>query len=338
MTKKKHGSSIQKRLIPSYIFLVIVSFISVFPFFWMISAATNKSIDIARGRIAFGGYALENLKKLFASQNVALGMKNSLINATVQTIIALLVCSLAGYGFELYHDKAKDKLFSVLLLAMMIPQVATLIPLFKMMSKLGFINTVWGFMLPAISTPFLIMMFRQNSRNFPVDIMEAARIDGLSEIGIFFKMYMPVQKSTYAAAAVITFMNAWNSYLWPKVILNKPDAITMPMLIANLAAGYTVDLEYASNDISTQVSQVENMISNGCELLVIASIDGESLGTPLQQAKDAGIPVIAYDRLLMNSDAVSYYATFDNYMVGTKQGEYIVEALDLLERLQQETV
>lgn len=241
MTKKKHGSSIQKRLIPSYIFLVIVSFISVFPFFWMISAATNKSIDVARGRIAFGGYAIKNLKKLFASQNVALGMKNSLINATVQTIIALLVCSLAGYGFELYHDKAKDKLFSVLLLAMMIPQVATLIPLFKMMSKLGFINTVWGFMLPAISTPFLIMMFRQNSRNFPVDIMEAARIDGLSEIGIFFKMYMPVQKSTYAAAAVITFMNAWNSYLWPKVILNKPDAITMPMLIANLAAGYTVD-------------------------------------------------------------------------------------------------
>ena len=241
MTKKKHGSSIQKRLIPSYIFLVIVSFISVFPFFWMISAATNKSIDVARGIIAFGCYAIENLKKLFASQNVALGMKNSLINATVQTIIALLVCSLAGYGFELYHDKAKDKLFSVLLLAMMIPQVATLIPLFKMMSKLGFINTVWGFMLPAISTPFLIMMFRQNSRNFPVDIMEAARIDGLSEIGIFFKMYMPVQKSTYAAAAVITFMNAWNSYLWPKVILNKPDAITMPMLIANLAAGYTVD-------------------------------------------------------------------------------------------------
>ncbi len=241
MIKKKHGSSIQKRLIPAYIFLIIVSFISVFPFYWMISAATNKSIDVATGRIALGGYALENLKKLFASQNVLLGMKNSFINATVQTVIALLVCSLAGYGFELYHDRAKDRLFSVLLLAMMIPQVATLIPLFKMMTKLGFTNTVWGFMLPAISTPFLIMMFRQNSRNFPIDIMEAARIDGLSEIGIFFKMYMPVQKSTYAAAAVITFMNAWNSYLWPKVILNKPEAITMPMLIANLASGYTVD-------------------------------------------------------------------------------------------------
>lgn len=96
-----------------------------------------------------------------------------------------------------------------------------------------------------------------------------------------------------------------------------------------IEAGYEVDIQYASNDIQTQVSQIENMISNGCQLLVIASIDGDSLGTVLAQAKDAGIPVIAYDRLLMNSDAVTYYATFDNYMVGTKQGEYIRDNLDL---------
>lgn len=95
------------------------------------------------------------------------------------------------------------------------------------------------------------------------------------------------------------------------------------------AAGYEVDLQYASNDIQTQVSQIENMISNGCKLLVIASIDGDSLGTVLAQAKENGIPVIAYDRLIMNSDAVSYYATFDNYMVGTIQGEYLRDQLDL---------
>lgn len=96
-------------------------------------------------------------------------------------------------------------------------------------------------------------------------------------------------------------------------------------------AGYEVDLQYASNEVATQVSQVENMISNGCDILVIASIDGSSLGEPLGQAKEAGIPVIAYDRLLMESDAVTYYATFDNYMVGQKQGEYIVDALNLEE-------
>jgi putative multiple sugar transport system substrate-binding protein len=94
-------------------------------------------------------------------------------------------------------------------------------------------------------------------------------------------------------------------------------------------AGYEVDLQYANNDVGTQVSQVETLISNGAKVLVIASIDGESLGDPLSKAKEANIPVIAYDRLLKNSDAVTYYATFDNYMIGQKQGEYIVDQLDL---------
>ena len=95
------------------------------------------------------------------------------------------------------------------------------------------------------------------------------------------------------------------------------------------AAGYEVDLQYASNDVQTQVSQIENMISSGADVLVIAAIEGSSLGEALDMAKDANIPVIAYDRLLMNSDAVSYYATFDNYMVGTVQGQYVVDTLDL---------
>ena len=95
------------------------------------------------------------------------------------------------------------------------------------------------------------------------------------------------------------------------------------------AAGYEVDLQFASNDVQQQVSQIENMINGGCSVLVIASIDGDSLGTVLASAKEKGIPVIAYDRLIMNTDAVSYYATFDNYMVGTKQGEYIRDQLDL---------
>ena len=94
-------------------------------------------------------------------------------------------------------------------------------------------------------------------------------------------------------------------------------------------AGYEVDLQYASNDIPTQVSQIENMISSGAKVLVIAPIEGDSLGTVLQQAKENNVAVIAYDRLIMQSDAVNYYATFDNKLVGTKQGQYIEEKLDL---------
>ena len=241
MTEKKNKSMIQRRLIPTYIFLIIWSFISIFPFYWMISAATNESIDVARGKIIPGTYALQNFQNLIQGNDLWGAMGNSLLYAVVQTLLALVICSLAGFGFELYHDKGKDIVFTILLLAMMVPQVATMIPLFKLLSTAKLLNSVWGFILPSISTPFLIMMFRQNSRNFPIDTMEAARIDGLNEIQIFYRMYMPMMKSTYAAAAVITFMNSWNAYLWPRVILTNPDAQTMPLLIANLASGYTTD-------------------------------------------------------------------------------------------------
>lgn len=94
-------------------------------------------------------------------------------------------------------------------------------------------------------------------------------------------------------------------------------------------AGYTVDLQFANNDISTQVSQLENMISGNCTILVVASIDGTALSEVLDKAKQANIPVISYDRLIMNTDAITYYATFDNQKVGEMQGSYIEKALDL---------
>ena len=101
---------------------------------------------------------------------------------------------------------------------MMLPFVAIMIPLFKMISSWNLVNSWIAFVLPSISTPFMIMMFRQAARSFPHDIIEAARLEGLSEIQIFFRMFVPVMKSTYGAAMTVTFMNAWNSYLLPKIV------------------------------------------------------------------------------------------------------------------------
>ena len=224
-----------------YLVLTVASLLSVFPLYYMFCASTNRSIDVIAGKLIPGTYLMENFKSLIAQQNLRLALWNSFRNATVLTVLCLLVCSIAGYGFEIYHDKAKDAVFTVLLTAMMIPFAAIMIPMFRMFSQLKMVNTMAAFMLPSISTPFMIMMFRQASRSFPHDIIEAARLDGLSETGIFFRMYMPTMKSTYAAATIITFMNAWNNYLWPKVILQNNDSITMPMLVANLLGGYTVD-------------------------------------------------------------------------------------------------
>ena len=224
-----------------YVFLIIVSIISVFPLYWMLIASTNKSVDVTKGTLLPGTAFIDNWKSLFAQTEVPTAMFNSFKYAVILTIVALVICSLAGYGFEIYHDKGKDTVMSILLLAMMVPFVATLIPLFRMFSSANLLNTTLGFILPTISTPFLIMLFRQSARSFPIDIIEAARIDGLNEVQIFFRMFIPTMRSTYAAAMTITFMNAWNNYLWPKVMMTQDDTITMPMLVANLTEGYVTD-------------------------------------------------------------------------------------------------
>ncbi len=224
-----------------YLFLTIVSIISVFPLYYMVVAATNESVEVVRGKLLPGTYLFENIKNLISAQDVGTAMWNSFRYASILTLASLIICSLAGYGFEIYHDRGKDKIMAILLLAMMVPFAATMIPLFKMFSKADLLNTVIGFILPTISTPFLILLFRQSARSFPTDIIEAARIDGLSEIRIFFKMFIPTMRSTYAAAMTITFMNGWNSYLWPMVIMNDIKSATMPMLISRLTAGYVTD-------------------------------------------------------------------------------------------------
>ena len=212
----------------SYAILVIASFLSAFPLYYMLCGATNQSIDVVRGRLIPGTYLIENFKTLVDMQNLGLAMFNSFRNAIVITVVTLLICSIAGYGFEIYHDKGKDILMSILLLAMMLPFVAIMIPLFKMFTSWKLVNTWIALALPSISTPFMIMLFRQAARSFPHDIIEAARLEGLSEIQIFFRMFIPVMK-------------AWNNYLWPTIILQDSKAITMPMLVANLKSGYSVD-------------------------------------------------------------------------------------------------
>ncbi len=232
---------IKRTAILKYTFLVIVCLFSVFPFYFMIVGATNSSVDIIKGRLFFGNNLWANIRKL--SQTVRLGRAfwNSLRNATVNTLASLFVCSLAGYGFQIYREKGKDTLMSLLLLSMMVPFATIMVPLFRMFSTLRLLDTTAGFILPTISTAFLIFFFRQSSESFPIETVQAARVDGLGEFGIFFRIYVPIMAPTFAAAAIVTFMGAWNNYLWPLIIMQSQGSQTMPLLITGLTAGYTTD-------------------------------------------------------------------------------------------------
>ncbi|WAA09277.1 carbohydrate ABC transporter permease [Fervidibacillus albus] len=230
-----------------YLFLTVVSFISIFPFLWMVISMTNKSVEITKGRLLPGNYLIENLKNLFASYDIATALWNSFIVAFVTTILAILVASLAGYGFEIHRSRGKNIVFNILLLSLMIPFASIMIPLYRMFGKITpyapaiGIDTLAAVILPSITTAFLIFFFRQNTKMFSKELIEAGRIDGLSELGIFFRIFIPSMKNTYAAAAIITFMTSWNNYMWPLVILQSTEKKTIPLLISNLGAAYAPD-------------------------------------------------------------------------------------------------
>ncbi len=229
------------RAAPRYVFLSVFAIFSIFPLYFMAVSATNSSRDVLDSRLLPGDQLFENFAKLIGVQDLGAAMWNSFSVAVGTTVLALIVCSIAGYAFEIFHSKGKDFVMAILLLAIMIPFAATMVPLFRLFAEVGLVNSLAAVIIPAISTPFLILLFRQASRSFPYEIIEAARIDGVSEVGIFAKIYLPSMRSTLAAAAVITFMTAWNNFLWPKVILVNNAFQTMPMLISNLAAGYVTD-------------------------------------------------------------------------------------------------
>ena len=233
-----------------YIILSVLAIVSIFPFFWMVVASTNKSVDVTKGTLVPGTYLLENLRHLLESDLQYLSaFKNSIVIAVVTTALAMIVSSAAGYAFEVFKSKGRDRVFSIVLLSMMVPFAALMVPLFRLFSKFNKIpvlkwiglNTTGSVVIIAIATAFLIFFFRQNTKTFPKELIEAARIDGVGEFGIFTKIYMPTMKSTYAAAVVVTFMTSWNNYLWPLIALQSEDKRTLPLVISALGSSYTPD-------------------------------------------------------------------------------------------------
>ena len=221
--------------------LWLAAFISVFPFYWMVVGATNTANDITGGKVTFGSSLVDNITKFFTLVDAPRVFGNSFFIAITGTILTLIVTSLAGYGFEIFRSKARDRVFGALLLLLSVPFAALMVPLFVMISRAGLANTYVAILLPGIAAIFMIFYFRQNTKAFPHELRDAALIDGLKEWQIFVYIYMPVMRSTYAAAMIIVFMTNWNSYLWPLIVLQTNEMKTITLVVASLASAYTPD-------------------------------------------------------------------------------------------------
>ena len=241
MTSKRRKLIQNLKLIPNYIFLIISSFLSIFPFLWMIIGATNKAVDITQGKLTPGTEFVNNFINLNKTINLLRVFFNTSKVAILGTVLTLLICSLAGYGYEIFKNKFREKIYNLILLIMMVPFAALMIPLFRMFAIAGQIDTHIAVILPFIPWIFILFYFRQSTKTFERELISAARIDGLNEFQIFFFIYFPTMKSSFAAAAIITFMFHWNNFLWPLIILQSNEQKTMTLAISSLGSAYFPD-------------------------------------------------------------------------------------------------
>ncbi|MDD4082934.1 MAG: carbohydrate ABC transporter permease [Sphaerochaetaceae bacterium] len=228
-------------LIVAYIFLIISSFLSIFPFIWIVIGTTNTSSAIIRGKLSFGSELVNNFSKLFNDFNMSTALGNSAKIALITVFFSLLICSMAGYGFQMFKSKGKEKLYGVFLVTMMVPFASLMIPLFQLVSVLNIINSPWSVILVSSASVFIVFFFRQSFVNYPTEILQAARVDGASEVQIFIRVFIPSMKSTYSAAAIYIFMTSWNNYLWPLIVLQTKDQQTTTLLISSMSSGYVPD-------------------------------------------------------------------------------------------------
>ena len=164
--------------------------------------------------------------------------KNSLFIVFVQGALTLLVSSWVAYGFAKYNFRGKNLLFLCVLLVMMIPLEILMLPMYIQTNTMGLRNTYAGVMLPFLANMSAIFFFRQFLTGVPTEMIEAARVDGCSEYGIFFRIILPLMKPSFASMGIFVGMNSWNSMLWPMLVIRTNDKITLPIGLASLITPY----------------------------------------------------------------------------------------------------
>jgi lactose/L-arabinose transport system permease protein len=229
------------RMACTYVFLSLMAVLSLFPFAWMMIGATNTNTDVTKGKMTFGSAFLENYAKMTELYDVGQIFLNSAKIAIVGSLFTLLISSMAGYGFEVFRSAFRERVYQALLLSMMVPFAALMIPLFTLLATADLLDTHLAVILPTVASVYIIFYFRQSTKAFPSELRDAARVDGLKEWQIFLFIYVPVMRSTYAAAFIIVFMTAWNNFLWPLIVLQSNELKTITLAISSLGSSYSPD-------------------------------------------------------------------------------------------------
>jgi multiple sugar transport system permease protein len=241
------GEARRRRLaaVALYAMLVLGALLALLPMVWMVSASLMPTGEANSypPRLFPSAVTFEHYTALFTGLNLGRYLLNSTIVAVTATLISVLVNSMAGYAFAKFRFRGRDALFRVLTTALVIPVQVAMLPLFLLMKQLGLINSYWGVIIPSLASIFGIFLIRQYTLSLPDDLLDAARVDGASELRIYWSVVLPVIRPILATLGIWTFLATWNDFMWPLIVLSDERRYTLPVALANLSGEHVMDTE-----------------------------------------------------------------------------------------------
>ena len=244
--------------------MIVIALVMVFPVIWMLSTSFTRESEIlsAIPHVFPSHPTIENYRQLFTKSEefpVVRWFLNSLGIACAVTFLVLTVASTAAYAFARLHFKGRDTLFFVVLATMMIPGQVSLIPVFLIVQKLGLFNNYGGIILPGLAGAFGVFLLRQFFIQLPMELEEAAFLDGANHLTIFLKVILPLSKPALATLAIFTFIGSWNDFVWPLIVTNDVNMRTLPVGLSIFQGRYT--LEYGLTMAAAAVTTVPMIVA-----------------------------------------------------------------------------
>lgn len=243
MSRPVGGSRLQALLVNGA--LAAFALLALAPLAWMVSVSFMPMGE-ASGfppPLLPSAVTLDNYRELFARTGIGRAFANSLLVSLGITLGSLAINTAAGYAFAKLRFRGRDRLFQMLLAALVVPAQVAMLPLFLLMKQLGLVNTLGGVVVPALAGVFGIFLVRQYARSIPDALLEAARIDGAGELRIFVQVVLPMLKPVLVTLAIFSFMAAWNDFMWPLIVLADQGQYTLPVALAALSREHIMDVE-----------------------------------------------------------------------------------------------
>jgi multiple sugar transport system permease protein len=225
--------------------IAIVAALVVAPLFWMAAAAFMPAGEAQAFPPPWlpSRPTLENFRQLFSRLHVARYLFNSLTVALAITASALLLNAMSGYAFAKLPFRGRQRMFQLLLAALVVPLQVGMLPLFLLLKEVGVINTYWAVILPSMATIYGMFMVRQYAQSIPDSLLDAARLDGAGEVRIFISIILPLLRPVLVTLGIFTFLGAWNDFMWPLIVLTGNDRYTLPVALAILSGEHVQDAE-----------------------------------------------------------------------------------------------